>query len=264
MSRRHRVSLGVAAVAVAIFAIAIAFTCYRQDPVLDARGDHARSPSPEGDRVGAVALSSDPGDEVVRVPGEAADSAASATPEDPALSQVPSDEAIATLRGVLQTEIRSFEEALRVAEAKAGESEGAYVEFLQAELRLRMRQEAEESLDRREVVLIPATSKKAAFSRPYMSYTTSQKLGNKAALICVPVREARSQVPDLRKAVQETREAMFQSFVASHNVKMDAERLAVRTAFEAGKGLPGIPTSLEPWISYRVKFTTGDFIELMR
>lgn len=263
MSRRHQVFRIAVAVAAAIGILAMALNDSRQVPDVEARGE----PVPAQDMVpgqAQIGSSIRPANEVVRIPGEVDDPAKVDTPVETLLSRLPSDASIETLKGVLSTEIHSFGEELRLAEAKAGESEATYVEFLQAELRLRMRQEARQSLDRRNVVLIPAASKKAAFARPYISYTTSETLGGKTALICVPILELESLIPELKKTVDDTTGALVQSFVTTHNVKRDAERRAVRTAFDAGRGLPGIPPSLEPWIAYRLRFVEGDFIEVSR
>ncbi len=167
------------------------------------------------------------------------------------------------LKSVLATELQSFGEELRIAEARAGDSEGAYVEFLQAKLRYCMRQEGRESLERRDAVLILAASEALVFARPYIKYTTSETIDNKPALICVPVL-LDSVVPELTKSLGAARETLVQALVATHNVKGDGERRAVRVAFEAGKGLPGLPSAVEPWVAHRLRFLAGDFMQFVQ
>jgi hypothetical protein len=191
--KRSRLALALVAAALVIGAIALtlrdAFPPGEPGGVVDAE------PGPE---LAHAAATKEPIEELKRVPvdGAHAPDAASvlAEPAPTVPADPPSDAALAELKSVVSTELRSFGEALQLAEAKAGDSEAAYVEFLQVQLRYRMRQEVQQSLEQGEAVLVRAGAQKSVFSREYIRYSTSQKLRNAAAEICVPVLE-KSAVP---------------------------------------------------------------------
>lgn len=260
--KRSRLALALVAAALVIGAIALtlrdAFPPGEPGGVVDAE------PGPE---LAHAAATKEPIEELKRVPvdGAHAPDAASvlAEPAPTVPADPPSDAALAELKSVVSTELRSFGEALQLAEAKAGDSEAAYVEFLQVQLRYRMRQEVQQSLEQGEAVLVRAGAQKSVFSREYIRYSTSQKLRNAAAEICVPVLE-KSAVLELRKNLQARRESLLQSVVATHNVKHEPDRHAARACFESGQGLPGLPASLAEQVSYRMRFLDGDFLQIVR
>jgi len=168
------------------------------------------------------------------------------------------------LRIIVAIELKSFFEQMQLAETKAGESESAFAEFLQAELNYRMRQEVTKSLEHADALLVPKASRSQIYARPYMQYTTSEQVNNAQAVICVPVLETSSVVKDLQAATVNTRNSVLQSAVSAHNAKSDNDRLFARSAFEKGKGLPGISAGVDPWVSHRLKFVDGDYLHISR
>lgn len=261
MPKRSRLALPLVAAALLIGAIALSFR--ETFPTREAGGAVALEPRPE---LAHAAATKESIEELERVPvGGTHDPDAASEPARPAPNvpvDTPSDAALAQLKSVVSTELRSFGEQSQLAEAKAGDSEAAYLEFLQVQLRYRMRQEVQQSLEQGEAVLVRAGSQKSVFSRAYIRYSTSQKLRDAAAEICVPVLE-KSAIPELRKNLQARTESLLQSVVATHNVKHESDRHAARVCFESGQGLPGLPVSIAEQVSYRMRFLDGDFLQIV-
>lgn len=261
MPKRTRLALPLVAAALLIGAIAL--TLQDAFPTREAGGVATAEPRPE---LVHAAATKEPVEEIERVPvgGEHAPDTARdpARPAPKVPADPPSDAALAELKSVVSTELRSFGEQSQLAEARAGDSEAAYLEFLQVQLRYRMRQEVQESLEQGEAVLVRAGSQESVFSREYIRYSTSQKLRNAAAEICVPVLQ-KSAIPELRKNLKARTESLLQSVVATHNVKHESDRHAARVRFESGQGLPGLPASIAEQVSYRMRFLDGDFLQIV-
>jgi hypothetical protein len=185
----------------------------------------------------------------------------SLTPGD-TYAERPSDTALRKLQSVIEIEVSSLGEQMRIAETVAGDSVAAFTVFLKKTLDFQLRVEARKSLAADDVKIVMRRKSDNVFKRPYLRYSTSDLVDGEESVICVPVLSPEhSMVTTLREAWAESKEAVLHNFIGEHNMKSDQERMSGRASWEAGT-LPGLPPDLQPWLRYRLHFVDGDFARI--
>ena len=146
----------------------------------------------------------------------------------------------------MTTELGSFRNQIVPLEAKAGDSAEAYLEFLQMQLLLLMREDALQSVNAGNLRLVPDSSanpKDLFNGGTYVMFSTAPSRGAVHGMVAVPmIREA--DIAAMREAIAQTTDSVISDFVLKFNAKPEQRRTELRKQFEQTGTMEDMPETV--------------------
>lgn len=147
---------------------------------------------------------------------------------------------------LVTTELKNFEKKLAEAESRAGDSQAAYLDFLEIQLRIEMRRDAVASIQAGHLRNVPDSFANAADlydGKPYLMFSTGDTGGALSGMVAVPMIRV-AQIKNLRRAIAQVREAVMREFTAMFNDLSDSRRRSLRTKIESYSQDPLVPRAV--------------------
>jgi len=134
-------------------------------------------------------------------------------------------------RWLATTELKNFEKKLVENESRAGDSQEAYLDFLEVQLLVEMRRDAVTSIHAGHLRDVPdsyANARDLYGGKPYIMFSTGDSGGALSGMVAVPMIRV-EQIENLRSAIGQVREAVLREFTVMFNELPDSRRRALRS-----------------------------------